>query len=85
MIGNGSGEMVKYTPGLDAGFHIDQSEKLIAQAYYKKGTTPDPEPQPTEDVNATAQTGDNSPLVPFVLLAVLASGVLLYTRKIAQK
>lgn len=46
---------------------------------------PEPTPTPGEEVNAVPQTGDRAPLVPFALLAVLAGGVLLYTRKASQK
>lgn len=36
------------------------------------GPTPDPVPTPAEEVNAVAQTGDSTPLVPFALLAILS-------------
>ena len=74
---------------LDLGqpFEVATGDVLNLEPVYDIAPQPEPTPDPTpgEDVNLTPQTGDSAPLVPFVLLAVLASGVLLYTRKASQK
>ena len=77
-----TGEAKEYRKGDKFNFD-SENNVLFGKVSYKNGEGPEPTPTPIEEV--TAQTGDNSPLVPFVLLAVLAGGVLLYTRKASQK
>lgn len=72
-------------PGDYVDINFTTGNIFLEPVYKDIPTPPEPTPTPAEDINATPLTGDNSPLVPFMLLAVLAGGVLLYTRKIAQK
>lgn len=90
MIGNGSGEMKKYVPGKDTGFYIDRSEKLIAEAYYKEGSTPTPVPDPGpvpdtpgENANANSATGDNLGYIfnGLAILTVIGAMYVVFSRK----
>lgn len=81
-LDRGSNAEEYYEPGQS--FIIGEDEKLNVVPIYGTAPTPGPEPTPTPTEEVTAQTGDCAPLVPFVLLAVLAGGVLLYTRKLAK-
>lgn len=88
MIGDGTGAMTKYTPGVDSSFHIDQENVLIAEAYYTNTPSPDPDPDPDpdptpveEEVATSAQTGDSTAAIPLAILATACAVVLIANRK----